>query len=105
MQDRQQAKKEKKSMTLWSGKPLVVHYLSDNEQVRSTQEPCEIRFCCSELMYFKDTQKYYLSTPNHVRAGLLWPVCGAEIGTWIRRHKNADEALAYQGQVQQAAQA
>ena len=70
-QDRQRANQDKKAMKLWNGKPLVIHYLSDNEEDRSTQEPYEIRVCCSELTYRTDTQKYCLTAPNHVRAGLV----------------------------------
>ena len=76
-------------------KPLIVLYPSDSEAIRSKQEPHDIRLCCAELTYLKDTKKYYLSVPGRTRAGLLWPVCGAEIGTWIRRYKKDEETLAH----------
>ena len=92
-QDRQQARWGKKSPKMWNGKPLIIHYLSTRPQDRTERDPHDIQVCCSDLQYDDDNGKYVLQRPYYVRAGLLWPVCGTEVGTWIRRHRQAEEAL------------
>jgi len=83
--DVNRAKVDTRNPPVWEGKLIMVHYMSYRKADLAQKVECLKMAYVSEVTY-DDINGFVLTKEHYVRAGLLWPFVGPEIGCWIRRY-------------------
>jgi len=86
------AKVDLRNPPVWEGKLMMVHYMSYRKaDLAQKVERLKLAYC-SEVTY-DDINGFVLTKEHYVRAGLLWPFVGSEIGCWLRRYLMVNKCL------------